>query len=141
MKRNKNNLKYCKPFYVCTQFIFELILSTSFYLSNLIANKTNKKPKRYISVKLSAIGNIHVISPYFGGSSLYFAHFWENLPSKISEFPSMSYTSPYLEFQVSLPKFENFLLCLIILPIWKRKSPYLSFQMYHMYKFGNQPSS
>ena len=30
------------------------------------------------------------------GSSLYFAHFWENLPTKISEFPSIYYTSPYL---------------------------------------------
>ena len=65
--------------------------------------------------------------------------FWENLPSKISEFSFISYTSPYLEFKVSLPKFENFLLCLIILPIWKRKSPYLSFQMYmyHMYACGS----
>ena len=60
---------------------------------------------------------IHVISPYFGGSSLYFAHFKESFPTKISEFPSISYISPYLEFQVSLTKFENFLLCLIILPI------------------------
>ena len=77
--------------------------------------------------------DIHVITPYFGGSSLYFAHFWENLPTKISEFPAISYTSPFLEFKVSLPQFENFLLCLIILPIWERKSPYLSFQMYHTY--------
>ena len=67
--------------------------------------------------------------------SLYFAHFWENLLTKISEFPSISYTSPYSEFQVSLPRSEDFLLCLIILPIWKRKSPYYSFQMDHMYAF------
>ena len=79
---------------------------------------------------------IHVISPYFGGSTRYFAHFWENLPTKISEFPSISYTSLYLEFQASLQKFENFLLCLIILPNWTGKSPYLSFQIYHMY--GNK---
>ena len=63
------------------------------------------------------------------------------VPTKISEFPSISNTSPYLEFQVSLPKFENFLLCLIILPIWKRKSPYLSFQMYHMYEKAMLPVS
>ena len=44
--------------------------------------------------------SIHVISPYFGRSSLYFAHFFE---------------------KISLPKFGNFLLCLIILPIWKKK--------------------
>ena len=44
----------------------------------------------------------------------------------------LAYISPYLEFQISLPKFKNFLLCLIILPIWKRKSPYLSSGMYHM---------
>ena len=40
--------------------------------------------------------------------------------------------SPYFEFQISLPKFKNSLLCLIILPIWETKSPYLSSQMYHM---------
>ena len=52
---------------------------------------------------------------------------------RISEFPYIFYTSPYLEFQISLPKSKNFLLCLIILPIWKGKSPYLASQMYHMY--------
>ena len=62
-----------------------------------------------------------------------FCPFLRNLSTKISEFPSVSYTSPYLEFQVSLPNFENFLLCLIILPIWRRNSPNLSFQIYHMY--------
>ena len=50
----------------------------------------------------------------------------------MSEFPYISYTSPYFEFQISLPKFKNSLLYLIILPIWNRKSPYLSSQMYHM---------
>ena len=34
----------------------------------------------------------------------------------------ISYISPYLEFQISLSKFKNSLLCLIILTIWKRKS-------------------
>ena len=76
---------------------------------------------------------IHVISPYFGGSSLYFVYFPENLPTKIFRISYISYTSPYLEFQISLPNFKNFLLCLIILPIWKTKSPYLSSGMYHMY--------
>ena len=75
---------------------------------------------------------IHVISPYFGGSSLYFDYFCENLPMKIFRISYISYISPYLEFQISLPKFKNSLLCLIILPIWKRKSPYLSSGMYHM---------
>ena len=63
------------------------------------------------------IAFIHVISPYFGGISLYFANFTENLPILIPEFPYITYTSPYLKFQISLPKDENFLLCLIILPI------------------------
>ena len=70
---------------------------------------------------------IHVISPYFGGSSLYFAYFWENLPTKIfrisyiyihilyislfrisdlstkiQEFPSLFNHSPYLEKEISL---------------------------------------
>ena len=76
---------------------------------------------------------IHVISPYFGGSSLYFVYFPENLPTKIFRISYISYTSPYLEFQISLPNFKNFLLCLIIFPIWKTKSPYLSSGMYHMY--------
>ena len=58
----------------------------------------------YVKILFSSI---HVISPYFGGSYLYFAHFWENLSTKISEFTSISYTSPYLEFQVSLPKFPS----------------------------------
>ena len=35
----------------------------------------------------------------------------------------ISYISPYLEFQISLPKFKNSLLSLIILPIWKRNLP------------------
>ena len=51
---------------------------------------------------------------------------------KIFRISYISYISPYLEFQISLPKFKNSLLCLIILPIWKRKSPYLSSGMYHM---------
>ena len=37
-----------------------------------------------------------------------------------------------VEFQISLPKFKNSLLSLIILPIWKTKSPFLSSGMYHM---------
>ena len=45
----------------------------------------------------------------------------------------ISYTSPYLEFQVSLFKIKTFFLCLIILPILKSKSPYLASQMDHMY--------
>ena len=73
-----------------------------------------------------------MISPYFGGSSLYFANFLENLPTKIFRISYISYVSPYLKFQISLTKFKNSLLCLIILPIWKRKSPYLSSGMYHM---------
>ena len=53
----------------------------------------------------------------------------------ISEFPYISYTSPYLEFQISLFKiYKKFLLCLIILPILKSKSPYLASQMDHMYE-------
>ena len=76
--------------------------------------------------------SMHVISPYFRGSSLYFAYFCENLPTKIFRISYLSYISPYLEFQISLPKFKNSLLCLIILPIWKRKSPSLSSGMYHM---------
>ena len=75
---------------------------------------------------------IHVISPYFGGSSLYFAFFLENLPTKIFRISYIFYISPYFEFQISLPKIKNSLLCLIILPIWKKKSPYLSSGMYHM---------
>ena len=46
---------------------------------------------------------IHVISPYFGGSSLYFCPFLRK--------------SPYLEFQ-------NFPIYLIHLPIWNFRSPY-----------------
>ena len=53
----------------------------------------------------------------------------------ISEFPYISYTSPYLEFQISLFKIKKLLLCLIILPILKSKSPYLASQMDHMYGF------
>ena len=79
--------------------------------------------------------SIHVISPYFGGSSLYFVYFSENLPTEIFRISYISYTSPYLEFQISLPNFKNSLLCLIILPIWKTKSPYFSSGMYHMYEF------
>ena len=70
------------------------------------------------------LGSIHVISPYFGGSSLYFAHFlrkspYENfqnflyilyislfgisdLPTKNPEFPSLFNHSPYLEKKISL---------------------------------------
>ena len=90
--------------------------------------------RRYSSLKMFTDAlTIHVISPYFGGSSLYFVYFPENLPTKIFRISHISYTSPYLEFQISLPNFKNFLLCLIILPIWKTKSPYLSSGMYHMY--------
>ena len=83
--------------------------------------------------KQVGLNGIHVISPYFGGSSLYFVYFPENLPTKIFRISYISYTSLYLEFQISLPNFKNSLLCLIILPIWKTKSPYLSSGMYHMY--------
>ena len=55
----------------------------------------------------------------------------------ISEFPYISYTSPYLEFQISLFKIKKFLLCLIILPILKSKTPYFASQMDHMY-VGNE---
>ena len=51
----------------------------------------------------------------------------------ISKFPYITYTSPYFKFQISLFEIKNFLLCLIILPILKSKSPYLASQMYHMY--------
>ena len=51
-----------------------------------------------------------------------------------SEFPYKSYISPYLEFWISLFQIKKFLLCLIILPIWKGKSPYLASQVYHMYE-------
>ena len=51
----------------------------------------------------------------------------------ISKFPYITYTSPYFKFLISLFEIKNFLLCLIILPISKSKSPYLAFQMYHMY--------
>ena len=47
---------------------------------------------------------------------------------------NISYTSPYLEFQISLFKIKKFLLCLIILPILKSKSPYFASQMDHMYE-------
>ena len=79
------------------------------------------------------MSSIHVISPYFGGSSLYFPIFEKISLFGISEFPYIFYTSPYLEYQISLSNSKNSLLCLIILPILKRKSPYLSSQMYHMY--------
>ena len=52
---------------------------------------------------------------------------------EISKFPYISYTSPYFKFQISLFEIKNFLLCLIILPISKSKSPYLASQVYHMY--------
>ena len=51
----------------------------------------------------------------------------------ISKLPYITYTSPYFKFQISLFEIKNFLLCLIILPILKCKSPYLASQMYHMY--------
>ena len=51
----------------------------------------------------------------------------------ISKFPYITYTSPYFKFKISLFEIKNFLLCLIILPILKSKSPYLASQMYHMY--------
>ena len=51
----------------------------------------------------------------------------------ISEFTYISYTSPYLEFQISLFKINKYLLCLIIHAILKSKSSYLASQMDHMY--------
>ena len=54
----------------------------------------------------------------------------------ISKIPYITYTSPYFKFQISLFEIKNFLLCLIILPISKSKSPYLASQMYHMYDIG-----
>ena len=47
----------------------------------------------------------------------------------ISKFPYITYTSPYFKFQISLFEIKN-LLCLVILPILKSKSPYLASQMY-----------
>ena len=94
---------------------------------NYLKIKTKMLYQRMICPK-----DIHVISPYFGGSSLYFIYFLKNLPTKIFRISYISYISPYLEFQISLPKFKNSLLCLIILPILKGKSPYLSSGMYHM---------
>ena len=58
--------------------------------------------------------------------------------SGISKFPYITYTSPYFKFLISLFEIKNFLLCLIILPILKSKSPYLASQMYHMYGFRYQ---
>ena len=95
-------------------------------------SQTTRKP-----TTISIYWGIHVISPYFGGTSLYFVYFPENLPTKIFRISYISYTSPYLEFQISLPNFKNSLLCLIILPIWETKSPYLSSGMYHMYVLGD----
>ena len=37
-----------------------------------------------VAILVMWTGLIHVISPYFGGSFQYFAHFWESLPTKIS---------------------------------------------------------
>ena len=65
-----------------------------------------------------------MISPYFGGI---------NLPvfDKLSLiFPYIPYTSCYLEFWISLLQIKKFLLCLIILPIWKGKSPYLASRVF-----------
>ena len=84
---------------------------------------------------------IHVIFPYFGGSSLYFANFLENLPICQIVFGYITSTSPFLEFQTSLPKFKNSLLCLIILSIWKRKSPYLSTNVSHAWIFLHMQKS
>ena len=72
---------------------------------------------------------IHVISPYFGGSSLFFAHFGENLPiwnlrislyilyisllgisylpNKTLAFPSLFNHSPYFETKISLFDFRD----------------------------------
>ena len=63
---------------------------------------------------------IHAFSLYFEWSSFYFEKLKLN-----SELPFMAYVCLYFEFQIiaylllSLPKFEGFLLCLIILPIKK----------------------
>ena len=56
------------------------------------------------------VGLIHVISPYI-------LHIFEKISQQKFQNFLLHHTSPYLEFQVSLPKFDNFLLCLIILPI------------------------
>ena len=72
---------------------------------------------------------IHVISPYFGGSSLFFTHFGENLPiwnfrislyilyislfgisdlpTKTLAFPSLFNHSPYFETKISLFDFRD----------------------------------
>ena len=72
---------------------------------------------------------IHVISPYFGGSSLFLAHFGENLPiwnsriflyilyislfgisdlpTKALAFPSLFNHSPYFETKISLFDFRD----------------------------------
>ena len=69
----------------------------------------------------------HVASPFFDWTFLFckiFSLF------RISDFPLIFCTSSYLEVQLFLPKIMNFLLCLIILPIWKGKSS----QMFHMFE-------
>ena len=69
-----------------------------------------------------------MISPYFGGINL--SVFDKLSLFGISEFLYISYTSPYLEFWISLLQIKTFLLCLIILPIWKGKSPYLASRVF-----------
>ena len=53
---------------------------------------------------------------------------------EILKFPYITFTSPYFKFQIPLFEIKNFLLCLIILPISKSKSPYLASQINHMYE-------
>ena len=79
--------------------------------------------------RMAATPIIHVISPYFGGSSLFFAHFGENLPiwnfrislyilyislfgisdlpTKTLAFPSLINHSPYFETKISLFDFRD----------------------------------
>ena len=46
---------------------------------------------------------------------------------------------PYIyNVYISLFEINNFLLCLIILPISKSKSPYMASQMYHMYDINKE---
>ena len=86
------------------------------------------------------LGLLHMTFMVGGTHTCDISLFWRVLPIfeqislfGISNFPYKAYTSPCFKFQISLFEIKNFLLCLIILPILKSKSPYLASQMYHMY--------
>ena len=76
--------------------------------------------------------SIHWYLPILEGAPYILPIFLRKSPYQNLRIPFFILYISLFEIQVSLPKFENFLLCLIILPIWKRKARYLSFQMYHM---------